>query len=270
MSGVSVVGIVLAGIVIVAGMIGIWMIKPNKRRDVSIFYGKKYAHRGLHEVTIPENSLPAFERVRESGYGVELDIQMTKDGKLVVFHDDSLERMCGFEGHIRNLTYEELMKLSLGDTDEKIPLFSTVLEVLQDVDLICEIKSNNGIKNDNLCAKVYVELRKYRGNYCIESFSPFLVEWFRKNHPEIIRGQLSYNMRKEISQTTLINFYCTHLLVNVISRPDFIAYRYTDINMLGYRICKVLYHPLAIAWAPKGSEEIARAEKDFDTIIFEA
>ena len=269
MSGVSVAGIILAGIIIVTGIIGIWAIKPNKKRDVSIFYGKKYAHRGLHEANIPENSLPAFERVRKSGYGVELDIQMTKDGKLVVFHDNSLERMCGFEGHICNLTYEELGKLTLGDTDEKIPLFSTVLETLQDVDLICEIKSNNGIKNDNLCAKVYAELRKYRGNYCIESFSPFLVEWFRKNHPEIIRGQLSYNMLKETKQTGLINFYCTHLLINVISKPDFIAYQYTDSNMLGYKMCKKLYHPLCIACAPKGAEAIAIAEKEFDTIIFE-
>lgn len=269
MSSVGVGCITVAGVLAVLFLGLMFLIKPNKRRDVSKFYGKRYAHRGLHDSKIPENSKTAFMKAREQGYGVELDVQMTKDGKLVVFHDGTLKRMCGIEGFLRDYTYEELQAFTLKDTNERIPLFDDVLRILEDVNLICEIKSDNGIRNNRICEMTYEKLEKYRGNWCMESFSPFLVEWFRIHHPEIIRGQLSCNMKKEPGQTWIVNFALTHLLANAVSRPDFIAYRFTDTNKFGYRLCRLLFHPFCIAWTPRGTEEIAAAEKEFETIIFE-
>ncbi len=181
-------------IIIIIFFLFIYLIKPNKKCNISVFKRKMYAHRGLHDEKVPENSMTAFRLAVENGYGVELDVQMTKDGKLVVFHDGSLKRMTGDEHFVKDFTYEQLQQLTLNNTDEHIPLFNDVLNVLETTDLICEIKNNNGNINNELCNKVYQALKEYKGNYCIESFSPFLIKWFRVNHPEIIRGQLSCNM----------------------------------------------------------------------------
>ena len=90
-----------------------------------------FAHRGLFDPGegIPENSMPAFERAVLCGYPIELDVQVTKDNKIVVFHDYTLGRMCGIDLPLETKTYEELQKLSLQNTGEKIPLFSDVLDV---------------------------------------------------------------------------------------------------------------------------------------------
>jgi len=245
------------------------MIKPNALRDTSYFAQKSYAHRGLHDNEVPENSLWAFRLARENGYGVELDVQMTKDGRLVVFHDGSLKRVCGVDGYLRDYTYEELREFRLNGTDEQIPLFTDVLETLDGMDLICEIKGDNGNKNYEICEKTYNELMTYKGRFCVESFSPFLVEWFRNNHPEIIRGQLSCNFMKDEKMKFFERFSMTHLLVNYVSKPDFVAYDHRDIGMFGFRLCKLLYRPLFVAWTAKGTKEQEKAWKSFDSVIFE-
>lgn len=269
MNGIYIFVGIAAALLIVFALLSLIMIRPNRNRDVSDFYGKRYAHRGLHDAEIPENSMPAFTKAREQGYGVELDVQMTKDRQLVVFHDGTLKRVCGIDGYLRDFTFEELKKFSLKQTDERIPLFSEVLKELGKTDLICEIKSDNGIRNYELCQMVYDALAGYEGNYCMESFSPFLVHWFKKNHPEIIRGQLSCNMKHEPGQNALVNFLLTNLYGNFYAKPDFIAYNFKDTNMWGYRLCKILYHPFRIAWTARGAEEMTAAEKEFDTVIFE-
>lgn len=241
---------------------------PNKKRDVSAFYGRRYAHRGLHNYEVPENSLLAFKRAREADLGVELDVQMTLDKKLVVFHDGSLKRMCGVDGFLRDYTYEQLQEFRLKDTDEKIPLFEDVLKVLDGVNLICEIKSDNGAKNKEICQKTYDMLMTYNGNFCMESFSPYLTGWFKKNHPEIIRGQLS-STDIDSGMGKAANFVLTNLLLNCVSRPDFIAYDFEGINAWGYKFVKKIFNPFRICWTPRGPQEIEIASKEFDTIIFE-
>lgn len=263
---------VLAAIAFIVVLLFIWMlvlIKPGEKRDTSYFEKKMYAHRGLHGNGVPENSLTAFRLARENGYGVELDVQMTKDKKLVVFHDGTLLRMCGVNGYLRDYTYEELLSFSLKETDEKIPLFEDVLKTLGPTDLICEIKGDNGNKCYELCEKAYEMLMAYEGKFCIESFSPFLVKWFRENHPEIIRGQLSCNFMKEPNMKWYERFTMTHLLVNYLSKPDFVAYKHEDIGQLGYMLCKRVYRPFLVAWTAKGEEEQKKAWGSFDSVIFE-
>ncbi len=91
--------IVLIVILLLAGLI-LFLVAPGKRRDTGKFERKAFAHRGLHDNPggIPENSLAAFRRARAHGYGVELDVQLSKDGQVVVFHDDTLDRVCGVWG----------------------------------------------------------------------------------------------------------------------------------------------------------------------------
>jgi len=260
--------LIIAGLLTAFVLIILYMIAPGEKRDCKRFTAMSFAHRGLHEPGIPENSIEAFKRAREAGYGVELDVQYTKDVQIVVFHDANLFRMCGASVKVCDLTYEELKSYRLAGTDQLIPLFKDVLTVLKDLPLICEIKNHNGNRNDRLCEETYELLREYNGDYCIESFSPFLVKWFRDNHPEVIRGQLSCDCKGE-DIGKISGFLLTHLLVNVFSRPDFVAYCHKDTAKAGYILCKYIYHPLLIGWTARGGEEQAGARKKFDSIIFE-
>ena len=264
--------VIISIIIIIILLIAICLfaIKPNEKRPVGIFYGKEYAHRGLHGGDIPENSMAAFHRAVAEGYGVELDVQMTKDERLVVFHDANLKRMCGVEGKLKDFTFDELQEFTLKGSDQTIPLFKDVLECLGNTLLVCEIKPDNGAMNYDFVEKVYNELCEYKGTYCMESFSPFITGWFKKYHPEIIRGQLSCRMAKEESgQSGIACFLLTNLMLNFISRPDFISYDFKATDTIGYRLVKKIFNPFRIAWTPRGPEEITEAKKEFDTIIFE-
>ena len=108
-----------------------------------------YAHRGLHdnESEAPENTLAAFKKAVDQGYGIELDVQLTKDGQVVVAHDFTLKRNCGVNLDIDTLTYEELQRFPIFKSNERIPLFTDVLQVVDGkVPLIVELKYKNGSK----------------------------------------------------------------------------------------------------------------------------
>ncbi len=247
----------------------LFAIAPAPGRDYSDFKGLMFAHRGLHQPGVPENSMKAFKLAVEAGYGVELDVQFTKDHQIVVFHDANLKRMCGVDKRVRDCTYEELLNYGLNGTDEKIPLFDDVLKTLGKTTLVCEIKNHNGNRNNRLCRETYEHLADYEGKFCIESFSPFLVQWFRFNHPEVIRGQLSCAMKDEGSLGYVARLALSQLLINFISRPDFLAYRHQDYRQPGFFLCSRIYKPLLIAWTARGKEEQTKAWKRFDSVIFE-
>lgn len=190
------------------------------------FTGSRFAHRGLHskDKSVPENSLAAFRLAVENGYGIELDIRFTKDKQLVVFHDDTLLRMCETDRRVDEFTYEELQKFRLLDSTQQIPLFSEVLSLVDgQVPLLVEIKT--GPENALLCSHAYDMLRQYHGPYCIESFHPMIVRWFKKNAPQILRGQLSAPPQAfEGTLSRVSAFLLSRLLTNFLARPHFIAY----------------------------------------------
>jgi len=198
---------------------------PGKKRP---FLGRNFAHRGLHreDKSVPENSLLAFELAAEKGYGIELDVQLSKDGQVVVFHDDTLQRVCGVEGRVDEYDWEELKKLRLCGTEERIPLLSEVLRLVDDRGpLLVELKT--GRRNRELCEKTYALLKDYRGRSCIESFDPFIVAWFRFHAPKVLRGQLAQmpGEYRAAGQKGIVGFILGNTLLNVASRPEFIAYR---------------------------------------------
>lgn len=149
------------------------------------------AHRGLFDngKGIPENSLPAFKLATESAFGIETDVQMSKDGVLVVFHDYDLDRMTGASGKLTECTFEELRKLRLLGTDCVIPTFDEFLEAANGANLVVEIKAHANI--GEVEEKVTRALSNYKGHYCVESFDPYIIRWFKKHAPNVIRGTLS-------------------------------------------------------------------------------
>lgn len=262
-------GFVLLGMIILYFL----MIMPRmiNRPDREPFLKVYYAHRGLHDngSDAPENSMEAFRKAVEAGYGIEMDIQLTKDRIPVVFHDFTLERMCGVEGKISDYTYEELQQFRLGDSKERIPKFEDVLQMVDGrVPLIVEFKIE--FKDCSLCPIADKLLQNYKGLYCMESFNPLGVFWYRKNRSQVMRGQLSEAFLREGKFRSPFYLIFQNLLFNFITKPDFVAYNHKHQNVLARKICHRLYRSTAAAWTIKSQEELERARKHFDMYIFDS
>ena len=221
----------------------------------------RYAHRGFHnKPQIPENSLAAFRRAVEHGFGAELDIHLTKDGKLVVFHDSQLKRCTGEEGILEDRTLAELRQLRLEGTDELIPTFDEVLEIFEHTTpLIIELKTYAG--NHEALAKAAVErLDSYKGDYCIESFDPRAIGDIRKLRPGIVRGQLSTNFREDPDEAPKGTAgLLTDLKMDFISRPDFVAYNFKYRNQPAF-VKAVRSGIQGVAWTIKTMQDLKAAE----------
>ena len=256
------------GLTAAAVLLPLYAVAPGhtSRRQRQIFRGVNYAHRGLHtrDRNIPENSLPAFRRAAKEGYGIELDVRLSKDGEVVVFHDDTLDRVCGVHARVDDLTWEELQKLRLCGTEEGIPLFSEVLKNIRGCEaLIVELK--NGPRNRELCEKTLALLESYHGNVCIESFNPLIVAWFRFHAPDLIRGQLATSLKNYAEEDIrgLKAFVLHNTLLNFLARPQFIAYR------VGYRPPLVRLSTRLGALNVGWTSHEPRNEKGRDAVIFE-
>ncbi|MHB1484740.1 MAG: glycerophosphodiester phosphodiesterase family protein [Saccharofermentanales bacterium] len=249
------------------------LIRPAKadKSRMKRLAGWDYAHRGLYDNRnkVYENTMEAFGRAIKMGYGIELDIQLTKDGRLVVFHDFNLFRMCGVDKRVDELTYDQILALPINKSDARIPLFRDVLELVAGrTPLIVEIKTDR--RCSEICIKANETLDGYKGAYCIESFNAFIVYWYKLNRPDIIRGQLSMNFAGEkIREDKWQRFLLTFLLLNFIQKPDFIAYRHTDSRNPSLRICKRLYKTFCVGWTITSQVEYNKAVHFFDVIIFE-
>lgn len=247
----------------------LFTIAPRRRRNTAPFDHTLYAHRGLHNnnAGVPENSLAAFAAAAKAGYGVELDVQLTANRQVVVFHDNDLKRMCGVDKRVDELTYAQLQEYSLLDSDQHIPLLSDVLNVLDGATLLCEFKTMRSYTDTALCEITLPLLDGYKGNVCIESFNPFMVRWFRKHAPRYIRGILSKKFTKD-ETAPILRFILSSLFTNFLCRPDFIAYQYTDYKQPFFRLCR-LFKPTTIAWTVTTPSDMTVTKQHFDTFIFE-
>ncbi len=255
-----------------AGWIGLMRPRTESPEVLEQLKQYDYAHRGYHdeEKGIPENSMAAFQRGVEAGFGMELDVHVSKDGHLVVLHDHELRRMCGVEGRVEEKTLEELEQLHLLDTEEKIPLLRQVLELVDGrVPLIIELKV---MKNhEELCQKVSKLLDEYSGLYCIESFDPRAVAWYKKHRPEVVRGQLLTYLRKygNTEYPALLDFALRNLLTNCWTQPDFIAYDVRERENLSLQLCRKLYHVCEVDWTVRSPELYRKVKADHALVIFE-
>ena len=195
---------------------------PEKKK---LLYGRNVAHRGLHDDEKPENSLAAFEAAGEYEYGTELDARLSADGEAVILHDDSTGRMCGTDKVVAETSLAELKTLRLRGTEEQIPTLHEALAAVRGRGpVILELKTA-GENNPLLCEKVLSEIRCYEGELCIESFDPRIVAWFRRNAPDILRGQLTNSFEEMKKGTSPLAAFCiANGLSNVIARPQFIAH----------------------------------------------
>ncbi len=226
--------------------------------------GWSYAHRGLHGEGIPENSMAAFRAALEGGYGIELDVHLLKDGNLAVIHDSLLNRTTGQPGRIEDLTTEDLKHYHLEGTGETIPEFMDVLTLFDGkAPLIVELKPVDG-NHAALTEAACKMLETYRGVFCMESFDPRCIQWLKQHRPDIIRGFLSENFfRSRNDMSDVLRFALTNLITNVITVPDFVAYKFADRKTVpGPELCRKLWKAQGVTWTLKTKE-------DYDTAVAE-
>ncbi len=247
----------------------LFLIFPALRRhkDRRLLAGRYIAHRGLHDLCegTPENSLAAFRAAVEQGYAIEIDIHITADGEVVVFHDNTVDRMCGVSGEIEKMTLAELKALRLGGTNEEIPTLRECLAVVDgQVPLLIEFKCLTVDVCHRLCAAADEILREYRGEYCIQSFFPFVLRWYRRHRRDVCRGQLATAFYNKPLHKRLLG--C--LLFNVIARPDFVSYDHKHARHVCRRLCCLL-GAYSVGWTFRSAEELEKNGKFFNTYIFE-
>lgn len=264
--------------VVALGLMNILAMKPARKGRVSmdVIQEYDYAHRGLYNVRegIAENTLPAFQRAVDKNCGIELDIHLTRDGELVVFHDDNLVRACDSGLKVDESTLKELQSHTLFDTDQTMPLFSEVLSLVDGkVPLLIELKTDNNVMSKRymkVCQKLKEELEGYNGTYAIQSFDPRVLWWFRQNCPEVPRGQLMEHFRRHGTKVVPIyDFFASHLLFNFITQPDFISYQYMDRDRLAFRVIKGLYGVQEFSWTVRDEELADFLKKEGSLVIFE-
>lgn len=263
--------IIVLTVLVILFLLLLFLIAPGRgcKETREKFYHLNLAHRGLHtkDKSTPENSMKGFAAAAEAGYGIEMDIQLTKDRQVVVFHDDTLKRVCGVEGRVDDYTYEELQAFSLCGTDQRIPLFTDYLKLIDGrVPLLIELKHNCDDKL--LCEKALKIMREYKGVFCIESFSPFIVGWFKKNAPDILRGQLSApakDLKSEIPGWQ--SFMLANLLTNVIARPHFVAYD-KEKHSFTVKLCEKM-GAMPVVWTVRDTDDHKHFEQVNDAVIFE-
>ena len=251
----------------------LYLIAPRMfhRADRTPFLDRHYAHRGLfdNDSEAPENSLTSIRKAVEAGYGIEFDIQLSKDEQIVVFHDATLQRMCGVEGKVWEYTLEELKAFKLAGSEEAIPTFEEVLEAVGGrVPLIIEYKLDR--VQTRVCELADQMLQQYQGPYCIECFHPLALMWYRKHRPDVMRGQLCEELfRNPKFRGNPVYWVMSYLLPNVMTRPDFIAFRHQHAGNISRRLCRIL-GALSVAYTIKSEEEYRKAREHFELFIFDS
>ncbi len=260
--------VILVVIVLLVLLYSLVFVKPKKYKNINQKLLCNYAHRGLHNADIPENSLAAFKNAVEHSYGIELDVQLSKDANVMVFHDYTLNRMTGIYKKLSEVTSEELQKLTLNGTNETIPTFKQVLELVNGkVPLLVELKGEN--LDTALCEKVADILREYNGDYCIESFNPLLIKAIKKNLPNAFCGQLYTNVCRDKKKYSVLNIILTFMAFNFLAKPNFIAFNQKDRNSIPVILTTKLYKAPKFVWTVNNKNDFDTALKNQECAIFE-
>ena len=222
------------------------------------------AHRGYHKAGVPENSILAFERAMAHGYPIETDVQMTADGVLVCFHDDTLNRMTGVDKKIWDVAFADLKELKLSDSDEGIPTFAELLALVGGkVPLLIELKTQP--KNQEVCDKVIELLADYEGEFAIQSFDPRVMSMVKKANPSILRGQLLERGARHENLSPIVDKMLSNGLLNVLSKPDFINANWSALPLPK----RMTRGKRVLCWTVRSEEEEQKALPYVQGYVFE-
>lgn len=264
---------ILIIIVLVLAVLLGFLVAPamTNKKDLSSYSGIKFAHRGYfdNESDAPENSLLSFEKAIEKGFGIELDVQLSSDGVAMVFHDADLERVCGVKGKIWEYTAEELSKMKIMGSEQTIPTLSEAMDLIGGrTPVLVEYKMDR--VDTDVCVKGHEILQNYEGEYIIQAFDPRALMWYKKNAPEVTRGQLCREYWKaEEYKGKVLYLALTYMVSNVATRPDFISYQFSDADNVALKYCRLMGAPTA-CWTLRSEEDYNSVKGQFDMYIFDS
>ena len=223
-----------------------------------------YAHRGLHSDGVPENSPSAFADAIARGLGVECDVQRTRDGKAVVFHDWDLDRLTDERGPVNKRDAADIEKILLSGNNDAIPQLSRLLDqVSGQVPILIELKSGFDRRTNSLCLAVNRALEGYRGKYAVMSYDPRVASWFRAHSPRVICGLVvTEEGKKKIRGAFERRLTLWH------AKPDFLAYDVRDFPSKFAMAQRDRGLPV-LAWTVRSEELREQAVKYADALIAE-
>lgn len=253
---------ILIGIVVVL----LSLIPTRKRKDLTWMKGYSY-HRGKYtqDQRIGENSKAAITLAMADQRPAEIDVRITSDQELVVFHDASLLRMCGVDALVESLTLKEVQAHPLSVSQAAIPSLQEVLKLVGgSIGLIIEIKPTTHIAAT--CEALMAQLENYNGNYAICSFDPFIVGYFKKHYPYVIRGQIIHNFFKNKDLSWLKKVLLTTNGFNGWTRNDYLSLHYT---MVPYYAWMRWLNGFICTWTISDVDMYKKIEKKVDHMIIE-
>lgn len=221
---------------------------------------KLIAHRGIYDNRkIYENTIEAFKLAKDNNYTIELDVHMTKDNEVVVFHDFNTNRLLKTNQIIEESTYLELNKQNIFH----MPKFSEVLKLVKGkVPILIEIK-NDGMPG-LLENKLMEILKEYNGKYAIQSFNPSVIYYFKRKYPSVLRGQLSYSFN---DKNIFFRIFLKNLFFNFLTKPDFISYKYDELKY--NKIIKLKKKYVVLGWTIDSSISYNKYKSYYDNLIVE-
>ena len=244
--------------------------------DISWLTARPIAHRGLHDIAagVLENTLAAAARAVAKGYNIEVDLLLSADEEVVVFHDDTLDRLSASTGRVDRRTMAELRAIPLTRTTDRIPSLDDLLALVDGrVGLCLELKSEFPRRPDErLVRRVAERLAGYRGPVVTKSFDPEVVEAANRIMPGIAHGivadgatDLAYYGRF----TRIERFALRHLLHAPRTRPKFVSYCVNDLPAPGPWVARRLFGVPVITWTVRSEEARRRVLAHADQIVFE-
>lgn len=223
-----------------------------------------FAHRGLHGAQVVENCRAAFEAAVARGHGIELDVQASRDGEAIVFHDYELRRLTGEPGRVRERTAAELQAIALAGTGEMIPTLADIVGLVDSrVPMLIEVKAPSPIVGP-LCASVLRAVRDYRGHMAVMSFNPEVGRWFYRNGRGITRGLVVTEHRRG----RRVHSGFERRLALWRARPHFLAYNVASLPSAFAREQRARGLPI-LSWTVRGGDQRETARAEADQIIYE-
>jgi glycerophosphoryl diester phosphodiesterase len=244
--------------------------RSHNKRHLGWLIGHPIAHRGLHSAKagVIENALPAFARAARRGFNLELDVHLSADGGVIVFHDDSLDRLTKARGKLADYTMAELSRLSLGGTNATIPTLAQVLDLVAGrCGILVELKTESA-KDDRLERAVADLLKTYKGPVAVQSFNPKTVEWFARHFPEIPRGLLAMDYRGFAGMPIARRRGMTAMVNLARIGADFIGYHAISAHHAPVQAWRRLGVPVLV-WTIRSPAAQRRVRPFADNIIFE-
>ena len=227
-------------------------------KDLTFLKQNLIAHRGVH-INEPENSINAIKKAIKKNYIIEFDVHLLKDNTIIVFHDDNLKRMTGIDKKLKDCTYDEIKNIKLLNTNNHIPTLKEILEIVAGkVPIIIELKYDQ--KTGKLEKELVKILDNYQGQFCVKSFNPFSIRWFKKNRPNYIRGLL-------ISHKTKKKRFISNKLMIFLTKPDFISCNYKLYK--NSKIKKQMKKIPVIAWTIKNDKNYNKFKDKFYNLIID-